>query len=216
MLARLGEHHARNLAAAAETTHRLRTPLATLRAEAELALTEDDPAQMRDALRSVVSDADRLGAIIDRLLRIGSSGSLPRPIDAVVADLRPEWERQARTAGAELELHSSGTGHVDTQLLRAVVEPLVENALAYGEQGSTLTIRISANERLDAVVDNVGGGVPAEIRASLFEPWVSGTPGRSGLGLWLARETAREAGGDVTCDEFGPGMTRFSAHLPLS
>jgi signal transduction histidine kinase len=216
MLARLGEHHARNLAAAAETTHRLRTPLATLRAEAELALTEDDPEQMRSALRSVVSDADRLGAIIDRLLRIGSSGSLPRPVDEVVAELSEEWKRQARAAGAALEVHSAGTGDVDAQLLRAVVEPIVENAVAYAEPGSSVTIRVSANERLQVTVENLGAGVAEELRASLFEPWVSGASGRSGLGLWLARETAREAGGDVTFNESTHGVTRFSAWLPLS
>jgi signal transduction histidine kinase len=60
MLARLDDHYARNLALATETSHRLRTPLATMRAEAELALGEPNDDGLRAALAAVVTDADRL------------------------------------------------------------------------------------------------------------------------------------------------------------
>jgi signal transduction histidine kinase len=216
MLARIGEQHARNLAAAAETTHRLRTPLATLRAEAELALTQEDPEQLRAALRAVVTDADRLRGIVDRLLRIGSSGLLPQRVSDAVEDLRGQWDRQARASGTTINVSLIGDGAVDASLLRAIIEPLVENAVAYADQGSRVDVDITADAELSVTVENCGPGVAPSVRATLFEPWVSETPGRSGLGLWLARETAREAGGTVNCEKFGPGSTRFAARLPLA
>jgi signal transduction histidine kinase len=214
MLARLNEHYARNLAAAAETTHRLRTPLATLRAEAELALGETDPEQLRLALAAVVADADRLSTIVNRLLAAGSTGLPSERLDVVVAELQETWQRSARAGGLGLEIRVQGDGWVDPHLLRAVVEPLLENAVEHATPGSLISVLIEAGDQLTATVDNDGRGVPADLVPHLFEPWASGTPGRSGLGLWLARETAREAGGDVTCGLPGPGRTRFVALLP--
>ena len=68
MLARVAASLERERRFAADASHRLRTPLATLRAEAELALLEGDPQSMKEALRRVIDDADDLGELVNRLL----------------------------------------------------------------------------------------------------------------------------------------------------
>jgi nitrogen-specific signal transduction histidine kinase len=70
------------------------------------------------------------------------------------------------------------------------------------------------------VVDlsNPGDGVPADIESHLFDAWVSSRDASTagGLGLWLARETARDLGGDVTLVTAGPPTTTFRIVLPAS
>lgn len=68
MLARLHESHATELAFAADAGHRLRTPVAALRAEAERALRERDPKEQTAALERILLDADQLTSIVDRML----------------------------------------------------------------------------------------------------------------------------------------------------
>jgi signal transduction histidine kinase len=162
-----------------------------------------------------VSDADRLNAIVDRLLNAGSTGASPESVDAVVDQLRPAWERHARAENVQVDIRTTGDGRIDPYLLRAVVEPIVENAIAHAVIASVVQVNLHVGDDLAVTVDNTGPGVPPEVVPHLFEPWASGTPGGSGLGLWLARETAREAGGDVRCDRPGPGLTRFTASLPV-
>jgi K+-sensing histidine kinase KdpD len=76
---------------------------------------------------------------------------------------------------------------------------LIENAIRHATPGTTVVVRIRLDEELHAEVDNTGDGINESIRDQLFEPWVSGSENRSGLGLWLARESARSARGDVVC-----------------
>jgi nitrogen-specific signal transduction histidine kinase len=67
-------------------------------------------------------------------------------------------------------------------------------------------------------VTNTGGGIPRELAPQIFDAWVSGRDASEagGLGLWLARETARDAGGDVTLVDPAPGRTTFRVVLPCA
>jgi signal transduction histidine kinase len=99
------------------------------------------------------------------------------------------------------------------KLLRAVTDPLVENALRHSTAAQPVTIHVdTTGTSIRVRVSNDGAGVPVELRAQLFEPWIGRADG--GLGLWLARESARSAGGDVTCDAYGPPITTFVARVP--
>ena len=100
MLSRLHESHASELAFAADAGHRLRTPVATLRAEAELALRETDPAELSAALQRIVDDADQLTSIVDRMLaRSRAHDHGPELVLDVLAaagvagNVRPSWRR---------------------------------------------------------------------------------------------------------------------------
>lgn len=213
MLTRLSTHYATNLAAAAETTHRLRTPLAAMRAEAELALLDDDPDGARTALERIVGDTDRLTALVDRLLLAAGGHADIRPADVAFAEIGADWQRLAATDTRSMDIRCDATGSIDATLLRTVVDPLVENAIRHGERPDPLTVEVTGDDRgMRISVTNGGTGVPPELRETLFQPW-AGRP-NGGLGLWLAREAARASGGDVWCADYGPPRTQFIARLP--
>jgi signal transduction histidine kinase len=213
MLERLNTRYATNLAAAAETTHRLRTPLATLRAEAELALLDDEPAAARVALERIVADTDRLTRIVDRLLAAAGGHSDLRDLRVAAVELAGEWQRQAAAHARRATVHCTGEGDVDMTLLRAVADPLVENAIRHTAPDRSVAVTIDRTDRDVRIrVSNHGAGVPVALRDHLFQPWTGRSHG--GLGLWLARESARAAGGEVYCEDYGPPMTTFTARLP--
>lgn len=223
MLARLHQSHATELAFAADAGHRLRTPVATLRAEAELALRETDPAEVTAALERVVHDADQLASIVDRMLARNRAHRpqaelLRRTLDQAAA----RWHRQARLAEVKL------TVDVDELLPRQartfelldVLEPIVENALRHTPAAGTVEVRavLAQDARAELVVSisNTGEAVAPHLVEHLFDAWVSGRDASvaGGLGLWLARETARDVGGDVELLDT-PFATVFEVRLPL-
>jgi signal transduction histidine kinase len=221
MLTRLDSRYAVNLAAAAATTHRLRTPLATLRLDAELGLAEDDPEATRETLKRVIADVDRLGSLVDLLLANADLRTEHRVLltDAV-AELGEEWQRQARTRRRDLLIEVSGQGSLDVNILRAAADPLVENAIEYSAGDEPIVARLTVRDveghdaELTVEIENTGLGVPPDVTGRLFEPW-TGTR-NSGLGLWLAREAARAGGGEISCVEPGPPRTVFRLVLPVA
>lgn len=220
MLSRLHQTYARHVAFANDASHQLRTPLTTLRAEAELALTDGSAAGMRTALVQVMSDADHLADIIDRMLAAagGPFRAVPTAVGETVEGLARHWSRQAAATGLRLRIDVRGHGDADPRLLAAALDPLVENAIRHTHVKGEVSVAAEVGaDDVTLVVVNDGDGVAADLRSRIFEPWVSGggTPAR-GLGLWLARETARAAGGDVELTDPSAGHTTFCARLPLA
>jgi signal transduction histidine kinase len=211
MLARLDQRFSENLAASAATTHRLRTPLATLRADAELALADPDPAAARDALTRIIEDADRLATLINHLLASAGPSRRLGDLDELRGPVAREWQRQAALKGRDLHVVTHGAGVVDIDALHACVDPLIENAVQHGT-GSSVTVTATVGESVTVRVENTGTGIPTDLVSRLFEPWI-GTS-RSGLGLWLAREAARSGGGELHCASPGPPVTVFEVQLP--
>ena len=133
MLDRLHESHATELAFAADAGHRLRTPVATLRAEAELALRETDPAEREAALARIVGDADQLTSIVDRMLaRTRSRSQSPEPVLASLAVAEVRWRRQAALRDVALDVRFSPDfpDHLSCHLLLDVAEPVFETPSA--------------------------------------------------------------------------------------
>lgn len=224
MLLRLHVAHTHELAFAAEAGHRLRTPLATLRAEAELALDEAGPAEQAQALRRVVEDADELAAVVDGLL--ASTRALvdgTRPLEVVLARAAAQWHRQASTSGVGLVVSApSGQQGWTCPGLREVVDPLVDNAIRHCTPGGRVLVQVALDvsgprPSATVVVSNDGADVPVELSGSLFEPWVTGGgPARvGGLGLWTSKRTAEDQGGEVELLERRDGRTRFRVRLPV-
>jgi signal transduction histidine kinase len=215
MLERLDRHYTTNLAAAAETTHRLRTPLATLRMEAELALLEDDPDAARLALARIVADADRLTGVVDRLLDAAAGRGDSRDLRSAVTELGEEWQRQASARGRHVVVRCDGDALIDMVLPRAVAEPLVENAIRHTTAAEPVAVDLEVGDGVVHIrVRNSGPGVATELHEQLFEPWAGRAHG--GLGLWLAREAARSVGGDVVCEASQSPTTTFAAQLPTA
>ena len=222
MLARLHESHTNELAFAADAGHRLRTPVATLRAEAELALRQEDPAVRTAALENIVQDADQLTLIVDRMLaRSRNRGSVPEPVAETLAPAADRWRRQADLAGVALDIRIAPSIGPDVRCAAfvEVVEPVVDNAVRHTSTRGWARVEVQASESGELLVDvsNIGDGVPPDLVARVFDPWVSSRDASiaGGLGLWLSRETARDTGGDVVLADPGPGTCVFRIRLPI-
>lgn len=218
MLSRLHDTYARDVAFAGDASHRLRTPLATLRAEAELGV-DGDPDQMREALVRVVADADHLAGLLDRMLVAVSPHAASPAVglaDAAEA-LRQRWTRAAAAQGVLLQSTLTGEVLVRPSSLESVLDPLIENAVRHTHPGGVIAVDWTVDGTdVVATVCNAGDGVPDRLQSCLFDPWVSSRSGSAagGLGLWLAREAARSEGGDVWLVDPTPAMTTFRARLP--
>lgn len=226
MLARLHQSHTTELAFAADAGHRLRTPIATLRAEAELALRETDPTELAAALERVVQDADQLTSVVDRMLaRSHPNKHQAAPVRDALARAGNRWHRQASLNDIALDLHVdehlSSTARC-TELIE-IVEPIIDNAIRHTlASGSILIdVRLAAKTDADVLVvsvSNDGEPIASDLAAHVFDAWVSTRDASiaGGLGLWLARETARDLGGDVELSAEGAAqVTTFRVRLPV-
>ena len=224
MLARVAAGLERERRFAADASHRLRTPLATLRAEAELALLEGDRQSMAEALRRVIGDADDLGELVNRLLAAHTArNSEPLQIGVALKTAAERWERQVTMTGSNLTTQLGGLEDddrmVDPHLLRTVIDPLVENAAQHGNPDGRVSVAAAARDGdLVVRVSDDGQGVDPAVRERLFQPWVTSRAerGGAGLGLWLSQEAARAVGGDVVLVGEEVGATCFEVRLPLS
>ena len=192
---------------AAEMAHELRTPVAGLRARAELALSAEGPeadAERVDALRAVIAQAERLDATIATLLAVARQELDPTNGAVDVAALANELDEVEVTAPPDLP-----GAEGEPEIVRRALAPLVDNARRHAR--SRVWLELSAGHgHVRVAVHDDGPGVDPDLGDRVFEPGVGG--GGAGLGLPLARRLARSCGGDVVAGE-GPGGC-FVLELP--
>lgn len=232
MLDRVSENVRRQKAFLAAASHDLRTPLAALQAELELA---DDPRvshhELRAALRDARGDAARLADLAADLLELVAAESTGRPLlraPTIVSDLTESVMRRlqplARAAEVSLEA-DAGDAQINLDRVRAdqAVGNLVANAIAHAPKGSAVEIRArvtssGAGHALEVDVLDRGPGVPLEERELIFEPFQRGAGARgggAGLGLATARAAAEAHGGEIGVDDRPGGGARFWIRLPV-
>ena len=225
MLGRLGASLRHEQRFSAEMAHELRTPLAKLRGEAELALAGEEPGEMREALEAVLRHTDRMAQVVDTLLTAAQREADPDQgtVDAHLASAIAvaACAELAAERGMSLEV-GDGAGpvevDVDRDLTTQILVPLVANGLRYGRS----RVRIDFGREDGSVVFRVaddGPGVQAGEAEWVFEPGVRGSAANgtegAGLGLSLARRLARTAGGEISVEPSAAGG-RFSVRLPAS
>ena len=226
---RMTQHEAnreliRNLA------HEIRNPLGGLRGSAQLLERELDRPELREYTQVIIKEADRLQALMDRLL---TPHRLPRAdsvnIHEVCERVRslllaefPQGVRVARDYDTSLpELHADRE-----QLIQAVLNIARNAAQALsGRDDGEIELRTRVarqvtlarthhNLALELQVNDNGPGVPEAIRERIFFPLVSGREGGSGLGLTLAQTFVQHHEGIIEV-ESQPGRTSFRIVLPL-
>lgn len=203
----------------ADASHQLRTPLATLRVQLELALREKDAARHRQALDQAVAVLGRLGRTLHQLLTLAKAdetgGRAALAAAEVDIDLvaREEVERRLDEAlAAGIDLGYAGAARpVRTlgveELLREAVANLVDNALRYGGRGSTVTVGVACDPAEVYVEDN-GPGIPQAERANVTQRFyrAPGAPGEGcGLGLSIVAEIVKRHGGALQLASAGAG-----------
>ena len=193
----------------ADASHQLRTPLTGLRLRLEEARALEDSEDVAVELDAAIVEVDRLAHTVAELLVLSRAGERRAAgtavqLDDLVAGASDRWRATALERGIDLLPRREGGGSVWAAPADAerALDALVENALHYSPVGSAVELA-SARGRIE--VRDRGPGLAEDEREAVFERFhrgragVAGQPGR-GLGLPIARELARDWGGDVTLE----------------
>ncbi len=208
MTDRIRDMLARQQAFVADASHQLRTPLAGLRLRLEEAEAAGVSTAAKAELEAGEREVDRIAQLVEELLVLSSAGepdASAEPIDlaAAAAAAQRRWEplgRERRRTVVLAEPRAAATVSAARADVDRVLDALVENALRYAPEGSTVELR-AAGETIE-VLDEGPGLAPGEAEA-VFERFHRGAagrraPGGTGLGLTIARTLARRWAGDVT------------------
>ncbi|TCK24377.1 sensor histidine kinase [Pseudonocardia endophytica] len=223
LLARRDEAASRLERFTGDAAHELRSPVASLRAQAEVAVAHPDPAMAEDTLRSVAHEARRLSVLLDGLMALAraDAGRRPeaRPVD-VVAAARSAVERARTPDGPAIELITPGPAVVAAGA--AEVDLVLDNLLENGTRHARGLVRIAvlpAGRWVRLVVDDDGPGIPGPDRARVFDRFTRLEPesGRgSGLGLALVDAAVRGRGGTVAAAAAPTGGARLEVRWPAT
>jgi signal transduction histidine kinase len=211
----------------ADAAHELRTPLAALKAQAQVALAAVDAPERQHALTQILVGCDRATHLVAQLLTLARlDAGTSHPMQDVA--LRPLAEEVlAMSAGDAIERHCDlvlceGDAHIrgDALLLQVLLRNLVDNALRHGG-GTQIEVAISTHggQAVLSVSDN-GRGIAADERGHVQQRFYRGTtaasPG-SGLGLSIVQRIAELHGGtlDIAPSASGNGVS-LMIYLPLA
>jgi signal transduction histidine kinase len=209
----------------AELSHELRSPLASVIAEAQLALRHGLAGEEgRAGYERILAAAQQMRRTLETLLAAAriehrSARAAGDAVSAANAAARGCADLAA-SRGVRITVRDPGvrlTVGVETEVAERMLAPLIENACRYGSRSVT----VGMEQRGGAVVFTVrddGPGVAEQDREQIFEPgWRNGSDRTdsqgAGLGLALARRLARAAGGDVYAETAGEGG-RFAVRVP--
>lgn len=189
-----------------DAAHQLRTPLAGLKGQLELALAEQDPQALKARLAKVNAAVERSAHLVHQLLSLArTEQEVPmEPIDVaqLAREVAREWTPRVRPQGIDLGYEGDEVvpARGNALLLREALNNLVDNAVRYAGANATITLRARAEDggAVLEVEDNGPGLTDAE-RLQVFERFVraSHTAGGVGLGLAIVREIAQRHGGDA-------------------
>lgn len=196
-------------------SHDLRTPLTRMKLQLSMLGGEE--------AGELAADVTQMEHMIQEYLDFakGVSGEETNVVSlpALITDLEQDYRR-----GGETHL---SIGAVDEVLLpvreqafRRMLTNLIDNALRYGKK-CIISSRLAANQRVDIFIDDSGAGIPTKQHEEVFRPFTRLDPSRNlneagvGLGLTVARDIARNHGGNITLEDAPEGGLRVVVRLPL-
>ncbi len=186
----------------ADAAHQMRTPLAGLRMQAEIAMRQRDGVELNHAIRQIVASADRASHLVNQLLALARADSdAPPPftrldLDRLVREVAQDWVPRARAKDIDLGFEGAGRRapiEGNAVLLREALDNLLDNAVRYTRSGGHVTARVVADGVVTLEVEDDGIGVEESERERVFERFyrVPGTDAEgTGLGLAIVRSIA--------------------------
>jgi two-component system heavy metal sensor histidine kinase CusS len=221
MLERLENSFTRLSQFSADIAHEIRTPIANIRGEAEVALTrERTPAEYREVMESNLAECERLSGIVDNLLFLARAESAEGHIQRTTFDGRAEIQKIAAfyepvAEEQKISITCAGSGNVsaDPLLFTRAVSNLVENALRFTPAHGRILVSIAMNNGQSEIsVSDNGCGIAQEHLSRVFDRFYRVDPSRSsagaGLGLSLVKSITELHGGSATLEsELDRGTT---------
>ena len=209
-----------------DAAHELRSPLASLRLQLEVAQRVGPAKDWPGMLDEVLSDVDRLDQLVEDLLALARSDEAggvlrrrePVALDQLVTEVAEDY------LDARVPVRSS-TDAVsvdgDPEALRRVVVNLLDNAVRYARSEVTVDIAVNGNGTAELVIRDDGPGIPEDERERVFDRFYrthesrSRDTGGTGLGLPIVRDVIRAHGGTVSLADNHPGL-RATVILPVA
>jgi heavy metal sensor kinase len=218
----------------ADAAHELRSPLASMRTEAEVALRAPrSPRRDRRVLEDLLEEIDRLTRLVAQLLFLcREDAGLPTGaretvrLDEVVRDAANHMQVMAAEKGLTLTIHAGSACpvHGEPDRLRQLAFNLIDNAIKYTPAGGAVAVRagVDVGGRARLIVADSGPGIPAEHLPRVFDRFYRVDSSRSrdvdgtGLGLAICRSIAEAHGGLIrAASEPGAGCC-FTVELPIA
>jgi two-component system, OmpR family, heavy metal sensor histidine kinase CusS len=197
MLKRLDDSFTRLSQFSADLAHELRTPIANMIGEAQVALTRDRAAaEYRETIESTVGECERLSRIVDNLLFVARVDAAREPIARKRFDARAAVEKIAAFYQTVAEDHHvtitcSGEGDIyaDPDLFERVLGNLLDNALRFTPENGSIQIALSERDSdFEVAVSDTGRGINPEHLPRVFDRFyrADSSRGSDGAGLGLA------------------------------
>jgi signal transduction histidine kinase len=210
-----------------DAAHELRSPVASMRQHAEVAVAHPETTDVRELATTVTEESVRLQAIVEDLLLLArlDEGALRLDNDEVDLDDVVLGEARRLRNGGTLAIETSavGAGRVrgDAHYLERLVGNLGDNA-AHHARARVAFALTEQDGHVTLAVDDDGPGIPESQRSRVFERFVrldearDRASGGTGLGLAIVREIARAHGGDIVLATSALGGLRAEVTLPTS
>lgn len=227
MLERLEQSATRQRQFVSDASHELRTPVATIRTELEVALMHPESADWPTIAHNVLAEDERLELIVGDLLTLARFDEAPR-LDASErhdVDLDDVVRAQARRT-RRVPVDTSAVAPVRVAGRRDELERMVGHLLDNAARHASSAVRVSVEQAATTpamvclAIEDDGDGVPQDQRDTIFERFGRLEEGRSrdrggaGLGLAVVRKIAERHGGRVLVTDAPMGGARFEVHLP--
>jgi heavy metal sensor kinase len=232
MLARIEAAFLRVTQFTADASHELRTPVALIRTEAELALRRSrDESEYREALQHILLEADRTTKLIEELLSLARADSgrealdlRPMDLAASVQESAASWRQVAAVRDLQFEERVEAQSLPvlgDEAALRRAVDILLDNAFKYTSSPGKVLLRAEEKDgRAIVSVEDTGAGIAPEDQAKIFERFYRVDKARSrdlggaGLGLAIAQWIVQLHQGSIAVESAPGHGALFRIELP--
>ena len=228
MLARLESSSQRQRQFVSDASHELRSPLASIRTNLEVALRHADRADWPAVAGRALAEDARMEDTVSELLELARLDEVagPAPLDTLpdvdLDELVLDDTVQERRVPIDTSRVSAGRVHGRREQLTRVVRNLVDNAARHATSTVAVGLHAGDDHTIELTVDDDGPGIPLEDRERVFDRFTRLDDGRArdagglGLGLSMVKEITEQHGGTVTIEDAPLGGARLRVRLPAA
>ncbi len=221
LLGRRDEAVARMERFTGDAAHELRSPVAAIRAQAEVAVAHPDPQMAEETLRAVAAEAVRLSTLLDDLLVLARADAGERPPAVAVDLVTAAGSALARAMGDGPVVELVAPAAAAVAATPSEVALVLDNLIANGRRHARSVVRVMvlpAGRWVRLLVEDDGPGIPEADRERVFDRFTRLQPeagGGSGLGLALVAALVRGRGGTATAGATMAGGARIEVRWPV-